>query len=1162
MTQVGLQLPSKQKLNDWQDISAPMLVSGVAKTVPEPILVDLPNESVNKHFEYMNTGLDGSMNVQILNELHKFNLDGAFFIDTLYSRRCLSKPLANIITTIGGKSEQISAIAQPYFDEIFKLLYDVKMYCQAAIAFVGRHLSSDIWARGLYSDVLIDEICMMIYKLVVLDEIRLTKSASINDLTTFGSFLTDKTALFNASELRMWFSTTEANHNDLIASISGITPPNRKILFDVFYSYLQNALEKADYIHTSTPYAYIAVLRFFVQDNVYKLDPKTDGNAILFIQKIVRDHPIIPLVYEMSLNIADSIRNIPAFSRFPFPPIPNTIPGMSVLHSEFINIASSLPAQFQNAAAGTIPKADFYKYLCQVLHFVAQTKNSINQLLVLKLISPPAPTPETANMSSYERSLRNGFSSDERKLLIQLIALWRQTTDMLRANSATILKVISPYIFETIENFLKNVVERSYYTAKRNKTNLEKLVQPIREAFAGWKQGEEMNFRAKSKKDLQTHPLSGNQSHPPPALIEFIRIQIQTLINKGGVLNINKSKAYPDKILNNYWDFINESKYFTDVLNFDAILNEITDQSFLYFKEVQLDLNQTVSFPIRASLPFILCEYALDNYSSPEITELIFYPLGIYNDAMNIASNKLRCSYIADEIKAEASMCLMTLKTLIADFTFGAFQTYTALRFLPPNAYQELKQKFLDHWPDSRAYRMRNTLQQNSFYLLGKQIDLRSLIIGPIDNDIRRSIAGFYNAASKMGPICLPSARFGLYVLRETHRQLKSNGFQLLSFDELIREAIGDCSPNSFSSKVIDDFCNSTVTSVTSHYFCRSVPTQLIPQTKKQLRDSIFGSHHLGRVIKAYLEPTMNNINCSSFEAYVELFGLGAVAILNRSIINEIDETFNKLTASYTSILERISRIADASVSSSGPLMFDRYEGAYRYYMSDKACLDVFKQMKKIGNLIMIGWMLDVGICNNKLTREHVMSYFQAVDLNGMKSEMGFHAALGETYDKIKEIMGQATHNTEADALPGCLSQCLMCILRKLNEYNLLFNEPSTTVLDFPSLKGFGAIYSVLEFVFCLHETFRNEAQDSPFESYGEGVMCCAAAFLALSNQERHYNITCIGRKLKFIREYDFSSQEDPRLTRFCAAFELASSSLQFMFSLITPIADQIRLNA
>jgi hypothetical protein len=86
---------------------------------------------------------------------------------------------------------------------------------------------------------------------------------------------------------------------------------------------------------------------------------------------------------------------------------------------------------------------------------------------------------------------------------------------------------------------------------------------------------------------------------------------------------------------------------------------------------VRLDLDKVVQFAIRSSIPFILYQFALENYGQPEITEVAFYPLSIYDDAAHTALNAHKSKMIFDEIRAEAEMCRKTLSVLIGEFTFN-----------------------------------------------------------------------------------------------------------------------------------------------------------------------------------------------------------------------------------------------------------------------------------------------------------------------------------------------------------------------------------------------------------------------------------------------------------------------------------------------------------
>jgi hypothetical protein len=73
-------------------------------------------------------------------------------------------------------------------------------------------------------------------------------------------------------------------------------------------------------------------------------------------------------------------------------------------------------------------------------------------------------------------------------------------------------------------------------------------------------------------------------------------------------------------------------QYFNALIDLPHTMDKACDQSRFYYKE----------------------HYALDNYNVTELTGAIYYPLSIYDDAVNTALNYFGLRLLYDEIKAEA----------------------------------------------------------------------------------------------------------------------------------------------------------------------------------------------------------------------------------------------------------------------------------------------------------------------------------------------------------------------------------------------------------------------------------------------------------------------------------------------------------------------------
>jgi len=72
-----------------------------------------------------------------------------------------------------------------------------------------------------------------------------------------------------------------------------------------------------------------------------------------------------------------------------------------------------------------------------------------------------------------------------------------------------------------------------------------------------------------------------------------------------------------------------------------------------------LDLCKQQQFPVDDSLPSILLNTLLNDMDNnvQQLTEYIFYPFDIYNDAANKALHVIKQQFLYNEIEAETDLC-------------------------------------------------------------------------------------------------------------------------------------------------------------------------------------------------------------------------------------------------------------------------------------------------------------------------------------------------------------------------------------------------------------------------------------------------------------------------------------------------------------------------
>lgn len=94
-------------------------------------------------------------------------------------------------------------------------------------------------------------------------------------------------------------------------------------------------------------------------------------------------------------------------------------------------------------------------------------------------------------------------------------------------------------------------------------------------------------------------------------------------------------------------EFYERSFYYPHAMSFAAAVRAASDISDLWYKEFYLELDKKrLQFPINMSLPWILTKHVID--SGAELTDSLYYPLSMYNDAALRAVDRLNRRFLFD----------------------------------------------------------------------------------------------------------------------------------------------------------------------------------------------------------------------------------------------------------------------------------------------------------------------------------------------------------------------------------------------------------------------------------------------------------------------------------------------------------------------------------
>ena len=1190
MSEIHISIPAKDVIDNCKDINNIPILDNVPSSSPKSVFVHLSNVNHFNHREFINAGISASSEISSIQSMDEMSKIADDYISKLFSRRSISKALLPLVDRSEQKpddeteeqriarekrQEAVRNASAPYFDELFELLSSTKDFVDVVKHRIIFFFSNtEAWESGKYSSEIVHSFCLLFYRIATLDEIHLVKPSLSNDLTNLLSYKSSglEQQTQNFIDLKRWVSQENSIEFDLTKSCTDISEERRSKIFHIIMPIIMDYIKKERYVVPENLYAYLRTAIFMTK--FFKPDPKLDLNVKEFLQNQAALHPLIPLTIELAQRFDDLIKKTGAFPDFTIKP---KAQNFQEIFDEMQNFSTGFLPQLLRAKKNEIELKEFYDLVVKGCKCIGRTKNALREQLVEKLLNPPDYEPIS---SMYERSLRIGYTADDIDIVLRLIAMWRSIHDLFRENFEDVYRLLTQYINRSVQHFAKDSLERVCIHTRKSHQLILSIIDPVREYVGDWCPGEERGGSQANTKNLKDHPYVPREAPTQPAAIELLRIQVQHIINEGSELMKATKKTFggveapiQEKDVVRINDFIEESQYFQDVIQFDELLIDLGDQSDLYFKEVQLDINNVVCFSIRSSLPFILCEYALGNrqdftgekkgsHVHPDLCELIFYPLAIYDDAAMRASTKLKSKMLLDEIKNEAAICLNTLTTLISDFTFETFRSYTTLRFLPESTLKRVKENpaYGSNWNIVPAYKLSTMIIQNQYYLHGKLVDLKSLISNVVDSNMVRAVNDVVSLYVKSGITASIEVSKALDILRETRRSLWENGIVLMPFDAVVCSALGQASPNAFCSKITTAIAQDISHAIAYKSYMRSNPTRLFSTAIPSQSTTPFGKGTISRVLRDALSQTTTMVTIEHLTSLVRILDTGSVAFILSEISKDFEDKFGRFTTLYKEQRPRLQRFRDEPMSTPGTLIYDRFEGAYRFFTLDKQIDQVFKAMKALGNILAVASMLDIALTMKNIPRAQTIGYFRGVDEENLTYSDQIKDIIPDG-TRVKEmILGLNDIPTGKEIHPPFLSH-LLSLMMSAVEKSQCFDETSTQYLRFETLTGFASAWSVLEFVFNMLETNRKFGGLTPFQQFGEGVMFFAAAMLCVTGQERLHYATNIGRRIERVKDVDFASAGDERLSRFCAVCQLESSSLEWAKSVVSPIVKQMRLS-
>lgn len=1182
-------VPTPSAIENWKNIDTIPIVGTAPRCVPLSVFVRYPAETVFDLVLPARAGLQATEVIALIQLVSQNVKDADDLLSELYSKRSISKPIYTYMEKLGQFSQNMKSavisILTPQIDFLSKIqLSTTSMIENITLVFKN----DDIWNNGKYNDQLLDQISILIYKLTSLEQLLISKSL-INDISRLLKLINDQEFASSTQKLRIWALTKNVLTSQLIDKMKDLDENRFITLFKIFIDYIRLRIEDDDFIYPDMQFVYVNMYIFLIrfyqaqeQNEKNKLKDAKKPKPVLgdidietkfFLSTLIKFYPTLPLYFDNSIltidntpkeflvNISNKNQNVSNLPKINPVPLYNLI---EIIRIEFSNLSAAVLQANSHS-----PRYERSKHLSEtlikVLHLVSTCLNRVRQILSKHLLKvPPAPDTEAGQkMSKYELSMKIGLKDDLTKILLTL-CLCRTIKELIITNLATITENVSYYIQSYFQNFAHNKLPPACIRSEKN-PDQKKIFETLRTLIGSFEK-DEFVIKDQIKKYGNITP-KVPKCPPQASIAELARIQLQMVANpylssKKNVLKTAKLSNDDKKEID---EFLKDTRYFIELLLLPTTIEVVFDQSNLFFKEFYLDLYDVSFFPVTASLPVILSEYALRNYHKVDLTYALFYPLSIYDDAAQTALHSLHSKMLYDEIKAEAEICLAAIMRTIADSSFHPIRRFITISSLSRTMLDNLNlkveaAKVLKQ--SSSAVRIGTLLEQNQLTLLGCSIDTKSLIAERVDSLIYKAIEQAIDFFRSHGVLVSIAVKRILDVLRSTHSFFLEHNIPTMPFDDMLSIVMSTDTPNSLQSKVFFYIVDHLQNTVIYDYYLLTTPFRLIPkkQPKIQFYDSAYkdGSEFLQKV----LLPTTSMITIENFRELFWLLNDGSIVLLQQQLLLEMDEILQNFCSLYASIQKRLRRIKNAPLSSNCVEVFELFEGAYRYFVDDDEVNQLFGIMAQIGNIFAISEMMDDAFILKKSSIDQYTSFIFNKTADDGNTDISSNEVFQIFEDKAigRHFRNYSKLPAENEVIQPFLYNALFTFSDRLSSQqgaSDMLAETSQYYLDLQTLTGFASTWSVLEFLFVLRESM-SEKHEQDFTFIGEGVQLCAAAILCMSKQIGLYDILCISNIIKAHRLTDFNVLKDQRVKTFLSLSDSFIASLRCAITSYLPIYEHI----
>ena len=768
--------------------------------------------------------------------------------------------------------------------------------------------------------------------------------------------------------------------------------------------------------------------------------------------------------------------------------------------------------------------------------------------------------------NSYENVVRRNYSKEECFALAEMVGLIKGLSNCM----IDVDGLLSPFIRSCIHSEIQHVVQLTIgeilnYATKKKRPIRVDLTQ-IRTLSVDFVDGSgiDESVFSKKKKDVE-FTIPSRPVGPSITQLNLLRLSIYNLYatRMNGKRPFEKDISKENsKILE---DFYARSFNYYYLLNYKDSIIEMIDLGDLWYREFYLELTKRLQFPIKLSLPWILTETILDSEDDLSMMEYVLYPLDIYNDAANRALSKLNQQFLFDEIEAEVNLCFDQLTFKLSNSIYTSIKIH-ASSLLFDNPYRLSLEQILQSKLRFPKTKYDVIISQRHYQLLGKFVDLNSLISQRINNLLRKNIDNAISRFEAKDLSSIVELETQLNVIKLTHHLLSLEfKNQIDSYDSIFNEINGSSSLVSYHSRIAFHIISECASDFFPNYNYNSSTNRFIrciiefgDQIQRENQPSaqlhwLYGDKKLTVAYSAYHANFSKIFGIQHVKSLFNVLGSNNIALIIDEILTNLHLKIDNVLLPY------VSELMNAMPPNSKCPLYDyRVSGGIGYFSGKLIDIiqypplqsDVFQQFKEMGNAITFIKMIDsvlediclerhvlisplLGINSLKTLKEQpspenaplykrakdLTDYLKSLDKNNdddkdsedesedENNQSKYLLSSKKSLEPILSTLWEQDYNlrkrSNSSLFTSALDQIYNSVSSVRNEWDQQTPEEGA-VIPIESATEFYRLFSALKYIYCL-PLERGQGEYDAFDLFGDGLLWSGITIIHLLGQRKRF---------------------------------------------------------